>query len=413
MVSGQPPEDEPRYEQIGRDLYDDGGPEDDDGGRGPDGGGPEDDDGGRGPDGGGPEDDDGGRGPDGGGPAPVRVPFRVAAAETARDAWVDAVAAFGRPSFWIVIVAVLAGAGATTYSILAWLVLIGWGPVPPLITYLLSGGTLSVAAAVLGAVWGFTRGRTTAPTVPPRLLACLLRGLVLGLLGVGLLLGIRVLQPVPASGVLSVDPASGLPEVPEGSMPPLPGLELLALLLVLFEAGVFAMIGMGFRACFAARLPGAVLTVFATSLFAVGNLATAFLLLPGTLAAEPVSVAVNVERDSAGRYVSYECIGGPVRNETILHSERVVWLTAGNPAVLYWTLASDLVPPDRDPGWFLVSLQRSMEGPAYDVPCINGVPSDELQSAFPLSVIGIAGQLGTAGLVSAGGVLAGRRRARA
>jgi hypothetical protein len=231
------------------------------------------------------------------------------------------------------------------------------------------------------------------------------------MLGVGLLLVLRLLLAAPVPVGFSVDPASGLPETPAGSIPAPPGLELLALLTVLFEVGVFALLGMGFRAWFTARLPGAALTVLSTGLFAAGNFAAAILLLPGTVATERTSIPVNVERDKTGRYVSYECIGGLVRSETVLHSERVMWLAAGNPALLYWTLASEQLPAEGELGWFLVSLQRSTEGPAYEVACINGVPSEAAQSGFPLSTIGIAGQLAAAAAVTGAGALAGRRRA--
>ena len=407
MVSGQPPEDEPRYEQIGRDLYDDGGPAGVSGSRAsgsvsggsvPGGPAQKDDDG---------EDDDGED--DGGGP--VRVPFRSTAAKAVRDAWADTMGSFRTVSFWIVLVSAVAGAGTAAYLLLAWFGVFGWETSGPVAMFLLSGGALSLAAAIIGSVWGFVRGQAGGRTMSVRLLACLLRGLALAVLGVGLLLALRVLLPVPGTAEFSVDPASGLPVTPAGSIPAFPGLEILALLSVLFEVGVFGLLGMGFRACFASRLPGAVLTVLATGLFAFGNVAAAFLLLPGTLVTERTSIPVNVERDDTGRYLSYECIGDLVRSETVLHSERVMWLTAGNPALIYWTLASDQVPPDGELGWFLLSVQRSTEGPAYDVPCINGVPSEAAQTGFPLSVIGIAGQLATAAAVTGAGVLAGRRRA--
>ncbi|WP_115789439.1 hypothetical protein [Arthrobacter silvisoli] len=392
MVAGQPPEDEPSYEPIGRDLYDDGGRA-------------------AGPSssvpgvGGAASEDDG----DGG---PPRTPFRTVAAAVVRDAWADAMASFRAVSFWIVLVAAVAGAGASSYLLLVWFGVVSWETSGPVAMFLLAGGGLCLAATILGAVWGFTRGRYGALTMPVSLLACLLRGLALAVLGVVLLLALRFLLAAPGTVEFSVDPASGLPESPAGSIPAPPGLELLSLLTVVFEVGVFALLGMGFRAWFTARLPGAVLTVLSTGLFAVGNFAAAFLLLPGTLVTERTSIPVNVERDRIGRYLSYECIGELVRSEPVLHSERVMWLTAGNPALLYWALASEQVPTEGELGWFLVSLQRSTEGPAYEVACINGVPSEAAQSGFPLSTIGIAGQLAAAAAVTGTGILAGRRRAR-
>ncbi|WP_120521118.1 hypothetical protein [Arthrobacter celericrescens] len=400
MAAGQPPEDEPRYEPIGRDVYDDGGR--------------------AGAGGGSALEDDGGG-------SPPSVPFRTVAAGAVRGAWADTMASFRTVSFWIVLVAAVAGAGLSAYLLLVWFGVVGWEAAGPVALFLLAGGGLSLAAAVLGSVWGFARGRTGAPgsegsgskapgsgaqTMPVRLLACLMRGLALAILGVALLLVLRLLLGAPGPVEFSVDPASGLPETPAGGIPAPPGLELLALLTVLFEVGVFALLGMGFRAWFTARLPGAALTVVSTGLFAVGNFAAAFFLLPGTLVTERTSIPVNVERDRVGRYLSYDCVGDLVRSAPVLHSERVMWLTAGNPALLYWTLASEQVPTEGELGWFLVSLQQSTVGPAYDVACINGVPSDAAQSGFPLSTIGIAGQLAAAAAVTGAGVLAGRRRAR-
>ena len=407
MAAAHPSEDEPRYEQIGRDVFDDGGAAGGHDRLGP---------GYRGrPDG--PNGPGGPSGPgrpaseeDDGGPAPV--PFRISAAAAVRAAWADAAASFAKVSFWALLAAAVAAAGMTAYLLLGWFGVQGEEKPPPLVLYLLTGGALSLAAAILGSLWGFTRGGPAALTFPVRLLACLLRGSALAVLSVGLLLGARAVLGGPGSVEYSVDPGSGLPETPVDAIPAPPGLEFLAVLLVLFEVGVFALVGIGFRALFRARLPGAMLTVLVLCAFAVGNFAAAFMLLPGTLVTERTSIPVNVERDNSGRYLAYECIGQPVRSETVLHSEHVMWLTAGNPAVLYWALASGQVPTGGDAGWVLASLQRSTEGPVWDVACINGVPSDEVQPGFPLSVIGIAGQLGTAAAVTAAGALAGRRRAR-
>jgi len=225
--------------------------------------------------------------------------------------------------------------------------------------------------------------------------------------GGAVLLAIR-LFPLPAPGLAESDPLGA------GRVPPAgPALEVLAVVLVLFEVLVFAAIGAGFRAMFLRRLPGAVLACGVVGSFVLGNLVAALYLMPAMMVTEQTSVPVNVRRDDGFRYVSYECVGELVRSETVLHAERVIWLAAGNPALLYWTLASGELPRTSNYGWIFVSLQRSLEGPYYEIPCINGVQSDELQPAPPLSVAGIAGQLAVAGAVTAGGVLAGRRRARA
>lgn len=340
---------------------------------------------------------------------PRRTGFRGprrAAARVGRKAWREASSSFRSAGFWLFLVAAAVTAGGTTFVVAAWSGIFDWAAPNPLGMFVMAGAALVVSGAILGTAWGFSRPAAGTFALQQRLLACLLQGMALAVLGLLVLLVLRLL-PFPAPDPLAVDPL-----VPGNVLPAGPALELLMVGLVLFEVLVFAAIGAGFRTMFSRARIGAVLAGLVTGSFVLGNLVAVALLMPAMLVTEQTSVPVNVKRDESQRYVSYECVGGLVRSQTVVHAERVLWLGAGNPVLLYWTLAAEELPPGSDYGWIFVSIQRSLEGPFYEIPCINGVASEELQPAFPLSVVGIAGQLATAAAVTGAGVLAARRRAR-
>jgi hypothetical protein len=386
VVSGPDPKDEPRYELIGADVFDDGGP-------------------------GGVEGTGSGARNAGDRNPSTRTPgfrgLRRAAAWVGREGWREASSSYRSAAFWVWLAAAVVGSAGIIFLIAAWSGLFSWMEPDSMGLLVLAGAAFAVAAAVLGTLRGLHRPVARLFPLRVRLLACLLQALALAALGAAVLLGIR-LFPLPAPGLPESDPLAAGSVLPAG-----PALELLAVVLVLFEVLVFAAIGAGFRAMFTRKLPGAVLAWGVTGVFVLGNLVAVAFVMPAMLVTERTSVPVNVRRDDTSRYVSYECVGELVRSETVLHSERAMWLAAGNPALLYWTVASAELPRNSNYGWIFVSLQRSMEGPYYEVPCINGVQSEELQAVFPLSVVGIAGQLATAAAVTGGAVLAGRRRARA
>ncbi len=258
-----------------------------------------------------------------------------------------------------------------------------------------------LSAAVLGTIWGFGRPRTEgAAGAGARVAASGAKGLVFAVVA-----GMMILlagAPAEASDI-GGPPAQGTA-----------GLAGAAVVVIFVEALLFGALGAGARLLFRRALPGALLAGVLVAVLGVVNVVVTVLLLPSTFVPERVSVPVNVSRDASGRLVSYECVGDPVRLELVLHSERVLWISAGNPAVIYGTVASGLVPESNDIAWLLPELQRGFEGPAREVACINGVASDEIQPAPPLWLVGLAGQAAIAAvLLVPGRRLAVRRLARA
>ncbi|UVJ40099.1 hypothetical protein [Arthrobacter sp. CJ23] len=336
-----------------------------------------------GPDGGAPDDDAG---------AGARRP---AAFGAVREAWRDARPAFASVRFWFTVLCGLLFAIGGSMAVAAWGASDGWfasdsggwlAPAVGVAGLFLAAALLAVVAAVLGVRWGFHSAHPYLAPVLGGVLGAGVRGLAFALPAGLLLLGYGLVVGTPAAVV----PAVGV---------------------MVFEFFAFGAIGAGARACFAGTLPGGVLAWLLAAAMCVGNVVAMAMLLPGTLVDEPASVAVNVKRDSIGRYTYYECIGEPVRSETVLHSERVAWLGAMHPSVLFGTVAVGSVPVEEDLAWVLDGMQWASEGPAWDVPCLNGASSEELPTPMPLALIGWAGQLGVAAVVTVPGLLLARRRA--
>jgi hypothetical protein len=70
-------------------------------------------------------------------------------------------------------------------------------------------------------------------------------------------------------------------------------------------------------------------------LLLVGDVVAVVALLPAVRADERVLVAVNIQRDDSGRMVSWECLQGFRAFTEVYHTERIVWMAASNPLVLF------------------------------------------------------------------------------
>ena len=138
-------------------------------------------------------------------------------------------------------------------------------------------------------------------------------------------------------------------------------------------------------------------------------------LMPAVRADEPVTVAMNVVWGSDGRRDAYECSIEPVGLAEVFHTERIVWLVAANPMVMFAMLASDGETAsdgeagEEGLGWMAGALQEAADGTA--VPCVNGEPRTKDAVRMPLGVIGLGTQGVLAGAFLAGGQVAARRRA--
>lgn len=316
--------------------------------------------------------------PGAGSPPRTAGNFGAAAAE----AWRSARTSFTSWWFWLGCALGIAAAWGLAAAVVSFAEANGWFDTRVASAiYLITAVFLALAAAVLGAVWGFRHSQG-------RLLVLLLAG---GIRGVAL--------GALAGGVLLVVGASvGGPTA----------LAVAAVVVIILEVALFGLIGAGARACFAAAAPGAALTALVVAFLCIGNVVATILLLPGTTVMDQASVPVNVERDDSGRIIAYECVGN-LRPVEVVHTERVAWIAAANPALLFGSVGADVVPTDNELGWLLAGLQWAADGPSREVPCLGGESSDGLAPSVPVFVTGLALQSLVAGLV----LVPGRRlRAR-
>jgi hypothetical protein len=177
---------------------------------------------------------------------------------------------------------------------------------------------------------------------------------------------------------------------------------------VALEFAVFGAIGAGASALFRRQLWVAVAAWGVAGALVVGNVVAVLALLPAVRADEPVSAAFNVARGPGGNLEAYEC--SPLLSGTaeVSHTERIMWMVAPNPVVMFLMFADDSGGIDEGPGWMRGALQEAADG--LQVPCVNAEPRAKDAARMPLEVLGLGIQAGLAGAFLAGGQLAGRRR---
>lgn len=290
----------------------------------------------------------------------------------AAEAWGSAWTSFASWWFWLACAVGISVAWGLAAAAVSFAEANGWFDTRiASASYLITAVFLALAAAVLGAVWGFRHSHGRLLVL---LLAGGIRGTALGALGGGVLflVGASVGGPM--------------------------ALAVAAVVVMVLEVALFGLIGAGARACFAAAAPGAALTVVVVAFLCVGNVVATLLLLPGTTVMDQASVPVNVERDDSGRILSYECVGD-LRPVEVVHTERVAWLAAANPALLLGSVGADVVPMDNELGWVLAGLQWAADGPSREVPCLGGESSDGLAPSMPVALTGLALQSLVAALV--------------
>ncbi|WP_426005854.1 hypothetical protein ACPFL9_03410 [Paenarthrobacter sp. NyZ202] len=253
----------------------------------------------------------------------------------------------------------------------------------PSASNLLAAAWLAVLSAVLGTVWGFASS-----------------GNVLAVLTAGALRSAGLALP---AGVLlaAVGAGSGVPIGVAGA----------AVVVTVVEGALFGLIGHGARQCFRSRAAGSALATVVLVVLCLANVVATVALLPSTQGTAQASVPVNVERDDAGRITSYECVGRP-RPVDVAYTERVAWMAASHPALLLGGLAGGMVPRDHDLAWVLAGLQWAADGPARDVPCLDGQSSEGLPPSVPVAVTGLAVQVVVAAMVVVPGRRLGARRRR-
>lgn len=323
------------------------------------------------------------------GDAPRNGPeVRAVLREAALEAWT----ASRSLRFWLV----TAGAACAVWLaalLLVWLPGSGGDPAgwlaAPVLTFMVALVLLPAAAALLAAHWGThccrgRRGNDPAPGVWPAILAAIMRSLVF----VSLVL----------AGLLAQAAAAGQPAT-----------------LAAVSAGVAAAEAVFFGAIGAAvailvRNAGAATVVtWLLALFLVGgNLIAVALLAPGVRAEEPVTVAINVQRAEDGTPVAYECSPVPAGVKEVYRTERIWWLAAPSPSVVFIMLAGGEGSGKELFGWLSSQLQEAADG--SQVPCVNGEPRSRDAVRMPVAAAGLVIQAGLAGALVGGATVASRRR---
>jgi hypothetical protein len=139
-----------------------------------------------------------------------------------------------------------------------------------------------------------------------------------------------------------------------------------------------------------------------------GNVVAVWALFPLVRADEPVAVAMNVDWGPGGTREAYDCAPDLSATAQVFHTERIMWIMAGNPTVIFVMLADRGTAEEGMPEWIPGSLQEAADG--TQVPCINGEPRIKNVSGMPLELIGLATQGVLAGACLIGGQVAARRR---
>lgn len=175
---------------------------------------------------------------------------------------------------------------------------------------------------------------------------------------------------------------------------------------VALEFAVFGAIGSGTAAFLRRGLLAGIAGWSMAAALVLGNVMAVWALWPAVRAEEPVAVAMNIERGPDGTLEAYEC--APVRAGTaeIFHTERIMWLLAPNPVVMFVMLAHD-----SGTGPAATYLQAAADGTKL-IPCVNAEPLIKGTGQMPLELLGLAMQGALAAAFLGGGQVAWQRRSR-
>jgi len=314
-----------------------------------------------------------------------------AAVLSAVVAWRGSIASL---RFW----AIAVGAACATWAVAAGLVWVSAaaegdqsGLVPAaLLIYVLASSLLPAAAALVGMHWGMACQLRRASTGEPHsgylaaVLATALQGLVFAVVVLVSLLIQAAASGGPGSFAVT---SSGLAAV-EGT------------LFGAMGVAVAALVGRPVLA----RVAGWVLSLFLVA----GTLVAGALLVPAVRSEEPLTVALNVHRAADGTPVAYECSQIPAGTVEVYRTERIMWLPAVSPIVVWTMLAGEPGPGQELPGWLSAELQAAADGPR--VPCVNGEPRSMDSPRTPLAAAGLLLQAGLTGALLVGAHVAASRR---
>lgn len=296
--------------------------------------------------------------------------------------------------FWFTVAAAVLCTWAAAGSVVL-LAPLGGGAGPevfPLLVYSLASALMPATATLPAVAWGVRaevrfrgmRGRTGGFALLAVLLATALRGLVLA----AVVLGVLLVQAwiAGASGAVAAVSAG----------------------VVLVECGVFGAMGAGLSAWAGRpRLANAAGGLLALA-FVAGAPAAAIGLLPLVRAEERVTVALNVERARDGTHVAFRCSEIEAGISEVYHTERLMWLPALSPPVLFLMAGAEADRAGQVLGWVPAAIQEAADG--MQVPCVQGQPRSRDEPRAPMPGMGLLGQAAIAGAIVAGGYRAARRR---
>jgi hypothetical protein len=319
-----------------------------------------------------------------------RAPIVRAAVLAGAGRWVAALGSF---RFWatalgilcatwagVAVLVVLPGPGGDTTQWLA----------APVLTYLLASSLLPSAAALAGMHWGMSAYRPPAPRgrAGVRILAA---AVTAGLQG--LVLAVFILVTLLVEAAVAGQPAS--PAAVAAGVAAVEGFVFGAMGAAVGAIGRHAVIK---------RLGGWSLALFLVA----GTVAAGAALVPASRSDEPVTVALNVEHAPDGSPVAYQCSVVPAGVREVYHTDRVMWLPAASPSVVFVMLAGQSGGGAGLFGWLSGALQAAADGTR--VPCVNGEPRSGDAAGMPLAVVGLLLQAGVAlGLAGWAHGVAGRR----
>jgi hypothetical protein len=177
---------------------------------------------------------------------------------------------------------------------------------------------------------------------------------------------------------------------------------------IVLESAVFAAIGAGASALFRRPLWASVAGWTVAGGLVVGNVLAVSALWPAVRADEPVAVAMNVDWGPAGTREAYDCAPELSGTAEVFHTERIMWMVAANPTVIFVMLAGRSGADEQGLEWIPLSFQEAADG--VQVPCVNGEPRARNASGMPLELTGLATQGVLAAAFLVGGQIAARRR---
>ena len=174
------------------------------------------------------------------------------------------------------------------------------------------------------------------------------------------------------------------------------------------EAILFSGMGASVASMAGKRGWAAALGWFVAIFLVAGGVGTCILLLPAVRSEEPVTVAMNVQQAPDGTFLAYECSTVSAGTTETYRTERIMWLAASSPAVVFLMLAAEQDAGRESLGWLSSRLQEAADG--TQVPCVNGVPLGREATHTPLGAAGLLIQGGLAGVLVAGARVASWRR---